>query len=359
MNWAIGVTAVPSRRRDLLPQTLGGLRHAGFDQEVRLFVDGCDHAEAASFEREFRLPVSARNPKLRVAMAWHLAFLELWLRNPEADRFCIVQDDVIFARNLRQYLEAVPWIPRSYLVPYWYPYKGGPLRGARRKVEQGWNETMQCGLGALMLIFDREAAIALLSAEHLIRRPLDAVMGWRKVDGGIVESMKKATVWDGDNARRQPIKEYAHYPSLVKHTGHTSTMNKSNTLTASQADRQANYVWPDDKRACSFPGIEFDCLSLLTTTGAAAPASRPRTMSASGKTARADRMSERLKAILAFFRPLSECKVASNDKDDVTVEWVQDDAPRLRWYDTPQGVKLEVQAAGVKEAEAEKAHAAG
>ena len=112
MNWAYGVTTVPRRRDDLLPRTLASLRAAGWDSP-RLFVDGDD--DTVSWSREFGLPVTARKPLVRVTGNWLLGMVELYVRDPHADRYAIFQDDVVFCRNARAYLDSVPAPERGYM----------------------------------------------------------------------------------------------------------------------------------------------------------------------------------------------------------------------------------------------------
>ncbi len=306
MIWSYGLMTVSSRRRDLLPRTLASLRAGGFEQP-RLFLDGGTHEEAASYEREFSLPVSARNPALQIAPNWTLTLLELYLRNPHADRYMIAQDDLICVRNLRQYLEACAYPLSGYLNLYLYAHN------EQHCPTPGWHQSNQKGLGALMLVFSNEAAITLLSSQEFLRRPKD-LAGWRCVDGGIVHCLRRAG-W----------REYVHRPGLVQHTGIVSTNSKEKGITPLEDVKFPRSHWHPSTLAHTFPGEQFDALSLLSSLPA---------------TAKASPMSERLQAVLSFFRPLPEAKVWSNDTDEVYVEWDGADG-HCRYHDTPDGVKME------------------
>jgi hypothetical protein len=96
--WAYGVTTVPSRRNDLLPETLCSLCEAGFDAP-RLFVDGDN--DPKGWEREFGLETTCRYPTIRTHGNWILALSELFIREPHAERYALFQDDLITYRNLR------------------------------------------------------------------------------------------------------------------------------------------------------------------------------------------------------------------------------------------------------------------
>jgi hypothetical protein len=237
IKWAYGVTTVPQRRRDLLPQTLASLKNAGFAQP-RLFVDG--DSDPASWEREFALEVTCRKPPLRTFGNWVLALWELLVREPTADRFAIFQDDLLMSRNVRQYLERTPYPERGYLNLYTFPSNqsycpAGHVGWFKSRPLNNGPEGFQTGRGAVALIFSREAVLTLLASPHMVERPLDAHKGWKKVDGGIVTAMNKAGWW-----------ENCHSPSLTQHTGAVSTMDNL-----------------PHKLADSFRGADFDALTLL------------------------------------------------------------------------------------------------
>ena len=135
-------------------------------------------------------------------------------------------------KNLKEYLEKIDLPETGYFNLYTFPEnqrlcpKGDPI---------GWFLSNQRGRGAVALVFHHDAMIKMLISAHMVDRPHSPKRGWRAVDGGIVDSMKKAG-----------IKEYVHNPSLVQHTGLISSMkNKKHSL------------------AVSFKGEEFDALDLL------------------------------------------------------------------------------------------------
>jgi len=206
MIWSYGVTTVPARRSTLLPQTLTSLAAAGFDKP-RLFVDGCN--EQQNWERDFGLEVSCRYPNLGVAGSWTLALMELILREPNAHRYAIFQDDCITYRNLRQFLEKSPYPEKGYLNLITELHNEG-----KAKKHSGWFPAAQLGLGAVGLVFSREAASILMSTRSFIERSQDTKRGHIAIDGGVLYAMQN-NGW----------KEYCHNPSLVQHIGHkASTM---------------------------------------------------------------------------------------------------------------------------------------
>lgn len=244
-QWQYGVTTVAGRLHSTLPRTLASLQKAGFPTP-RLFIDGAGPQMAQWYLDEFSLPISPRNPKLGLAANWCLSAVELYLYNPTADRYAIFQDDLLACANLRDYLDACPYPEKSYLNLFTFLDNEKLIRGNR-----GWIEAVplrtknaqdfhgrrqQAGRGALALVFSREALTTLFQQTHIIHRPQSGEAGRTKIDGGIVEAMNQAG-W----------REYVHNPSLVFHTGTTSTK---------QGARWSN-------NAKSFPGEPFNALNLL------------------------------------------------------------------------------------------------
>lgn len=231
MKWSYGITTVPSRMCECFPVTLDSLRRAGFDKPI-VFVDGANGGH-----EYFGTEIVYRPSNVGTVANWILAILEVYLRDPHADRYAMFQDDFITYRNLRTYLESVPYPAKSYLNLYTFP-QNQELCGP----QSGFYRSNQNGLGAVALVFDREAIISLFSgSDHLMRKPTDRTLyGTRErgrilIDGGIVESMNKAG-----------YTEYVHNPSLVQHIGQVSSMGSG---------RQ--------QLAVSFRGEGFDAMNLL------------------------------------------------------------------------------------------------
>lgn len=232
ITWAYGVTTVPERRETLLPRTLQSLKDAGFDKP-RLFVDGDDDVQ--SWRREFDTEVTCRYPKILTYGNWVLGLAELYIRHPRSTYYAMFQDDFITYKNLRAYLEQTPYPQNGYLNLYTFPKNQVRIPDTYT----GWWESNQRGLGAVALVFSEQAVITLLthsdSIAHMVDRPRDSRRGWKAVDGGIVDSMRKAG-----------YKEYVHSPSLVQHTGMRSSMKNA-----------------QHPLATSFRGEDFDSLSLI------------------------------------------------------------------------------------------------
>lgn len=254
VEWAVGVTTVPARRNDLLPQTLASLRAGGWERP-RLFVDG--GGDGASWSAEFLLDVTARcGEPARVAANWLLALAELYWRRPWADRYLVVQDDVVCCRHLREYLEAAPFPELGYQNLYTSLENEAVVHGKKKGT---WHEgaripggreyhgkPQQRGRGALALCFDGEGVRALLSSPHMAKKPTDRLRGWRGIDGAVVEAMNMAG-----------FTEWVHCPTLVQHRGDVSTIM---VPTGPGGELQPRHRI---KRALTFMGEDFDARKFL------------------------------------------------------------------------------------------------
>lgn len=222
----------------MLEHTLAALRLAGFDTP-RLFVDGSRVEDYPHYE------VTIRAQRILPFGNWWLALQELLIRHPEAERYAIFQDDALAVKNLKPYLDALPWPSDGYFNLYVHP------DNKDRAALKGWNLSDQCGKGAVALAFSREAALALASSRGMAERPAHPTRGWRFIDGGVADAMKKAGFC-----------EYVHCPSLVKHVGEVSTFSKAERATVS--DALSPYRWPNGRyEGAGFPGNDYDAMELL------------------------------------------------------------------------------------------------
>lgn len=237
LRWSYGITTVASRREDPLPATIDSLIKGGFNTP-RLFVDG--DANGVWYANRFQLDVTCRGgPPVRTAGNWVSSLVELFHRDPTADRYAVFQDDLECVVGLREYLEDAPYPTKGYLNLFTVGSNSyARLREAGKAAPQegatGFYPSNQRGKGALALVFDNEAVAVLLSAQHLVNRTRDVHRGFQAIDGGVVDSMRQAGYL-----------EYVHCPSLVRHTGVVSTLKH------------------DCPNAHNFPGTSWDARSLL------------------------------------------------------------------------------------------------
>lgn len=204
-EWAVGMTTAP-RRHSTLAESLHTLESAGWES-LRLFVEPETELppEAAS------LPVTHRDETLGAFPSWLLGLSELYLRAPRADAYLMCQDDVLFAENIRVYLEETLWPAEEVgVVSLYCPAHYGTNGAPGFYVENhGWNTW-----GALAYVFPNPAVRALLADEQVIaHRHHGRADGMRNIDSVV-----------GSWCRRSGLPYFVHAPSLSQHTGRTSTL---------------------------------------------------------------------------------------------------------------------------------------
>ncbi len=227
-TWQVGITTVV-HRTELLHQTVASLEAGGF-RDPHIFTD--------------------RSPPLGTFGNWVLGLWEMFIREPTSHYYAMFQDDLMCVQNLRGYLERNPWPDKGYANLFTFLDNEGVIEGkasgtwVEGKIVDGSdpNRTLQAGRSALGLCFTRDGVMALLSARHMVEKAA-SVLGPKQsqLDGAIVSAMNKAG-----------YREYIHSPSLLQHMGIESVAKPGKRWVGPRA------------AALTFPGVEFDALSLLS-----------------------------------------------------------------------------------------------
>ncbi len=229
MNWICGVTTVHERKA-VFEETLRGVKKAGFPDPYYFRDD---------------------EPRLRPYGNWLVALLELWIRNPTADRYAVFQDDVLFYSGVREYLDSCAFPDFGYWNLYTAHVSNEDMLYGK---PNGWhesalcdvnNKTLQVGKGALALVFSREGVLTLLTQRHVYARMQDSDKGHLSIDGAVVHSMNMAG-W----------KEYIHKPTLVQHMCVPTTIERVN--------RAGQIVRRKHVPAHTWKGEDFDARSLIS-----------------------------------------------------------------------------------------------
>lgn len=205
-NWQIGVTAGP-RPVDTLPQTLKSLKAAGFPNPV-IFAD--DFSPEVS-----GVDVVRRQKRLGAWPNFWLGLTELVCRNPNAEFYMIVQDDVVFYRDTRCLVEAMLPPGSAGIFSLFTPagYNG----------RFGWNQ-VTAGMrmaGGQAIAFRRKQVLEFLGSEWIshFRTGTISVPGFKKdglshIDGAVGEWCRLV---------RKPANFFT--PSLSQHIGDASLMH--------------------------------------------------------------------------------------------------------------------------------------
>lgn len=239
VRWTYGVTTCWKRavRSETLEMSLGSLHGGGFISPL-LFVDQTPVSGLAG--GEFLWPCSYRIPVGPLGN-WYLGLLEMYLLDPHCDYYAMFQDDIVCCRNLRQYLEKsleqIGGARKGYANLYTAPMNSSALlKRSGPEPRRGWTIPDYEGQGALALVLPRDCVLCLLSSRIMAERPMNPVKGRAGIDGVI-----------GSALRAEGFREFIHYPSLVQHTGMTSTIPGNSSGLASDC----------------FAGEEFDAMELL------------------------------------------------------------------------------------------------
>lgn len=253
LSWACGVTTVPERRETTLPKTLESLKQAGFTVS-RLAVDGTQDWTSYQAEASFRFP------RIGAWGSWITLLLELHLREPNADRYLMVQDDVVFCRNVKTYLERTiahslrtnkQWFNLYTFDQNEQVIAGKPTgwHAAAELTGQGGNGR-QVNKGALALVFSNACVEALLSHPSIVGKCRGS-RAKTNIDGSV-----------GGALNQLGWREMIHNPSLVDHIGGDCSIIEKQIEKEVELKQRAHVrgVLP---KCQSFRGTEFDCLELL------------------------------------------------------------------------------------------------
>jgi hypothetical protein len=171
-----------------------------------LFVD----SSVTIADRFSDLPFTFHEAQLGAWPSYYLAMAELLMRNPEADAFMLVQDDVLFYDrvNLREHLERILWPADPIAAVSLFCSK------AYTQPQAGWHAFPgEWVWGALAFIFSGDAVKRFLTDPLVLEHRSSPVEGLVHIDMAI-----------GRWAHRNQLPIYYPTPSLVQHIGHESSL---------------------------------------------------------------------------------------------------------------------------------------
>lgn len=180
-NWAVAITTAP-RPIPTLPRTLQSLRRAGWS-DFDIFPDSAGIG-------------AWRN--------WIGALAALVREHPDGDAFAMVQDDVIFCRGLREYLEQTLW-PAQSNVALCSPFTPAAYRQPRQGWTLRWPPPNRFLVAAQMWVLPPDAARAIV-------HELGHIRAHKGIDGriGLWAAQSRRSVW-------------YHTPSLAQHIADTNS----------------------------------------------------------------------------------------------------------------------------------------
>lgn len=223
-----GVTTVASRFDGTLQTALESIANGGFPKPS-IFVDGCSDVNRYTPLGDL---VSGRYPPHGCVGNWVTGLWSLFIHNRSADVYVMFQDDIIMSRNVCQYLQRTPPDSKSYFNLYTVPSAEGAKPD---NMTHGWYRPVEHGQGALGLAFNNEVVRKILTNQRVVDKVSSAGNPKTNLDGMLCDMLMD-----------QGIQEYVHFPSIVQHNGHVSTLGTRPRPTPN-----------------SFRGMDFDFMELL------------------------------------------------------------------------------------------------
>ena len=244
-SWAVGVITAP-RSKPTLARTLRSLAAAGWANPM-VFADAGTKVPRSLVPNERLI---RRTERYFGWGNWFSMLNELLIMKPDADAYLLVEDDVLFCKGLRPYLERSLWPAERLGFVSLYAASHQDPGGARGFFDFDGMEGLW---GSLAFVFPNATARVFVRhprvVSHRTRGPRSG-----EADQDIVAGMWAANVG-------LPI--YLHTPSLTQHIGETSAIWGE----AASAD--------GDRAASTFPGEDKDIDRMMAGIQGAKKRQRP------------------------------------------------------------------------------------
>lgn len=205
IQWAVGITTAP-RRQPTLSSCIDTVTLAGWESP-HLFVDG-DVEIPGQYDH---LVQTTRTPQLGPWLNYFLSLSDLVRREPDADAYMLIQDDVIFPPTpaVIEYLNQVIWPTSDANIVSLF------CSADYDSTEPGWSSwDATWYVGAQAFVFSKCMAEAFLADEK--------VATYERVGDGLKKAGIDVVI--GEWAKRREVKIYRPTPSLVQHAGHVSAI---------------------------------------------------------------------------------------------------------------------------------------
>lgn len=243
-RWAVGITAAPRPDPTLLRMADSAIR-AGFDPVV--------YAEPGTDLADLPCPAVVREELLGPWQNWRQTLADLLAADPAAEALLVLQDDIVFCRNVRALVERQflwpqkcgvlsIYSPRHSWKGGYYKDKGGVLGVNRHHL-----------IGACALVFPRAVAERICSPEFAEHHGC-----WDSRAKPAAPHRKRAIEkYVRDAVTKMGLRCYYVAPSLAQHIGETSAIfpdnpNRRATIKSGRASRS----FPGEE-ACAFEAHGF------------------------------------------------------------------------------------------------------
>jgi hypothetical protein len=214
VNWKVGITTA-KRDQSTIERTVASVIAAGWD-DITIFAD-CDCLT------DLGHPVTNRGFQVGAWGNFYLGLTELTMINPTAEYFLMCQDDVVFAKQVRQFCERHEQIIQTGIFSPYCNTSYSERRGKHQFHELDEGARLW---GALAMVFCNRLAYQFLGSE--------IARNHRR--HGINEGLRNVDTVVGIWCQRERVKYFVYVPSLVQHIGITSTLGNADSPNRSAAD---------------------------------------------------------------------------------------------------------------------------
>lgn len=221
VKWAVGViTCARSDGSLFLNRTIPSIRNAGWsDDLVTIFAE-----PKSPIPSEFDGHVVERRKTHGDWTNWATGLFELLLSEPDADYFLMSEDDVLYNRDSRAYLEfSFPHLGDFGSLSLYTPSKYS------KKKFRGWHNECR-GVetwSTQTVIMSKESVIRFFTYKDTIRHRFQDIFHAPEIKWGVSgdpkNSVKDAVI--GHWATHNNLPVYFHTPALAQHIGTTSTID--------------------------------------------------------------------------------------------------------------------------------------
>jgi len=221
LKWSVGITTCPRKDNSFfLNQTLNSINKAGWDNNlITIFAE-----PNSNIPSEFNGDVVVRRKKFGDWTNWATGLYELLLSEPDTDYFLMSEDDVIYNRDSKEYLEvSFPNLGDFGSLSLYTPSR------YHKKKFRGWHNECR-GVetwSTVTVIMSKESVIRFFSYEDTQRHRFQDIFKAPDVKWGVTcdpkNSVKDAVL--GHWAKKNELGIYYHTPALAQHIGINSTIS--------------------------------------------------------------------------------------------------------------------------------------
>lgn len=219
MKWSVGVITCPRKNGFFLDKTIRSINNAGWDDSLITIF-----AEPKSVTPDFfKGNVVERKKQYGDWTNWATGLFELLLSEPEADYFLMSEDDVVYNRDSKRYLElSFPHLGTFGSLSLYTPSR------YHKKKFRGWHDEC-CGMetwSTVTVIMSKKGVIDFFSFKDTIKHRFEDIFKNPNIQWGVKtdprNSVKDAVL--GHWAYTHQLPMYYHTPALAQHIGVNSTI---------------------------------------------------------------------------------------------------------------------------------------